>query len=318
MLRIWLFGSLSAAVSPIDAHSDGSSQAEPVPGRCGSLLAFLALGRGRLFSRSELLETLWHECSGGTSAGSFNTALWRLRKRVERPPHRHGELISSDRRGGIGLCSGNSVWLDIEEFEHRIQPGLSKPIEQLEHAEIEDLATGVGLYKADILTDFSDDWALRERERHRRHYLNALWRLMQLASIRRDFAGAIGFAQSILDCDSLREDVHRELMKLFVQSGQRAQALRQFERCRDLLRQELAILPMRETLALYQQIADSAIGHQPAALEPMPGASSLAPAVGVAPDANTGASPRRMFTLARQHLALADAQLELGLEQLKH
>lgn len=318
MLRIWLFGSLSAAVSPIDAHRDGSSPAEPVSGRCGSLLAFLALGRGRLFSRSELLETLWHERSGGSSAGSFNTALWRLRKRVERPPHRHGELISSDRRGAVGLCGGSSVWLDIEEFERLIQPGLSKPIEQLAHAEIEDLGTGVGLYKADILTDFSDDWALREREKHRRHYLNALWRLMQLASLRRDFAAAIAFAQSILDCDSLREDVHRELMKLFVQSGQRAQALCQFERCRDLLRQELAILPMRETVALYQQIADSAIGHEPNALERLPEEPPAAAAGTTLTDSNAGSTPRRMFTLARQHLALADAQLELGLEQLKH
>ena len=41
---------------------------------------------------------------------------------------------------------------------------------------------------------------------------------------------------------------------------QRAQALRQFEHCRELLRRELAIQPMRETLAVYQRIADNAIG----------------------------------------------------------
>ena len=63
----------------------------------------------------------------------------------------------------------------------------------------------------------------------------------------------------------LREDVHRELMQLFVLNGQRAHALRQFEHCRELLRRELAIHPMRETMALYQKIANSAIGSEPVA-----------------------------------------------------
>ena len=102
------------------------------------------------------------------------------------------------------------------------------------HADIDGLR--LELYKSDILVDITDDWALREREKHRRSYLNVLWRLMQLAVIRRDYGEGIRHAQAILDSDALREDVHRELMQLFVLNGQRAHALRQFEHCRDLLR----------------------------------------------------------------------------------
>jgi len=57
----------------------------------------------------------------------------------------------------------------------------------------------------------------------------------------------------------LREDIHRELMRYFLQNGQRAHALLQFEKCRSLLRAELAIQPMRETTELYRQIVDTAI-----------------------------------------------------------
>src|SRR5215470_5087532 len=86
-------------------------------------------------------------------------------------------------------------------------------------------------------------------------------------SLAQDYAGAIGYAQDILDRDALREDVHRELMRLFLLNGQRAMALHQFEICRGALRKELAIEPMRETLAVYQRIADSAVGRtaEPAA-----------------------------------------------------
>lgn len=323
MLRIWLFGSLSVA-------DDAAGEAlVPVTGRCGSLLAYLALGRGRYFSRTELLGILWPERVAAMTAGSFNTALWRLRRMVERPPLQHGALIASDRRGAIGLSGGGEVWLDVEEFERRIAPALARPLEQIAQADIDDLRAGVTLYKSDILMEFNDDWALREREKHRRHYLNALWRLMQVASIRRDWGEAIRHALAILDCDALREDVHRELMQLYVLGGQRAQALRQFETCRDLLRRELAIPPMRETLTLYRQIADSAFAEPPpmqAALRielppaPPPAPPPQALSTAACPVAGTlhdmTADPRDGIAAARRHLAAADAQLELSLRLL--
>jgi len=63
----------------------------------------------------------------------------------------------------------------------------------------------------------------------------------------------------VLAVDELREDVHRDLMRYFMQSGQRALALRQFEECRAALRREFAIHPMDETVALYRQIAEGAV-----------------------------------------------------------
>lgn len=308
MFRIWLFGSLSIATDEAD------DQAVAIAGRCASLLAYLALGHGRYFSRSELLGSLWPEHSSSSTAGSFNTALWRLRRLIERPPLKHGDLIVCDRRGAIGLNGPAGVWLDVDEFERVIAPGLAKAPELLSDADIEGLRQGVRLYKSDILLDITDDWALREREKHRRNYLNALGRLMQLATIRRDYADGIRHAQAILDSDALREDVHRQLMQLFIFSGQRAQALRQFEHCRELLRRELAIQPMRETLALYQQIADSAIGHTAEPWQAPPAMPLVMPHSMLA--AQEG-SAYQLIDTARRHLAAADNQLQLSLQFLE-
>lgn len=313
MLRIWLFGSL--AVSIVDGDADQVA----IAGRCASLLAYLALGRGRFFSRAELLATLWPEGSGTSSGGSFNTALWRLRRLVERPPLAHGDLIVSNGRGAIGLNGPAGVWLDVDEFEHLVDAGLRKPLDRLTDADVEEMRRGVALYKSDILLDLTDDWALREREKHRRSYLNALWRLMQVASLRRAYVEAIGHAQAILDSDGLREDVHRELMQLFVLNGQRAQALRQFELCRDLLRRELAIQPMRETLALYQRLADSAIGAGRDPAPPMQEAEgewSAAPGeLAASPADDTRA--HALIESARRNLAIADSQLESSLRVIR-
>lgn len=305
MFRIWLFGSLSIAADETE------ERATAIAGRCGSLLAYLALGHGRYFSRSELLGNLWPEHASSSTAGSFNTALWRLRRLIERPPLKHGDLIVCDGRGAIGLNGPAGVWLDVDEFERLIAPGLAKAPELLSDADIEDLRQGVRLYKSDILLDITDDWALREREKHRRNYLNALGRLMQLATIRRDYTDGIRHAQAILDSDELREDVHRQLMQLFLLGGQRAQALRQFEHCRALLRRELAIQPMRETLMLYQQIADSAIGNADGSTWP-PACVPLHTEMEAHAD-----GAHELIHAARHHLAAADSQLQLSLRHFQ-
>ncbi|TZF90147.1 AfsR/SARP family transcriptional regulator [Cognatilysobacter lacus] len=319
MLRISLFGSMALATD------HGSAVEVPVAGRSASLLAYLALGHGRSFSRSELLASLWPDPGASASTGSFNTALWRLRRLLETPPLGHAGLITSD-RGAIALCPQADVWLDVAEFDQLVAPRLMRAPERLTDEDIDALERGVRLYKADLLIELTDDWALRARERYRRNFLNALYRLMQLATIRRQYADGILHAQRILDHDPLREDVHRDLMQMFVASGQRALALRQFEHCRELLRRELAIQPMRETQALYRQIADSAVGlHRETAFaagQRRRASDLVTPELHVinvpngSPGSEIVAQPLDLLHCARAHLAAADAQLQLGLQLL--
>ncbi len=313
MLRISLFGAMALATGP------GGSREVPLVGRSASLLAYLALGHGRSFSRSELLASLWPDPGASASNGSFNTALWRLRRLLETPPLSHAGLITSDRRGAIALCPQADVWLDVAEFDRLVSPRLARPAERLTEEDISALERGVLLYKADLLVELSDDWALRARERYRRNFLNALYRLMQIATIRRLYTDGIAHAQRILDHDPLREDVHRDLMQLFVASGQRALALRQFEHCRDLLRRELAIQPMRETQTLYRRIADTAVGLHGDSAQPdaaLPVALPPWPMMSAPVDAILAHRPQDLLQDAREHLAAADAQLQLSLRLL--
>jgi DNA-binding SARP family transcriptional activator len=308
VLHISLFGQLSVT------RRVGESEWQPIEitGRPGSLLAYLALARGRFFQRGELLLTLWSDQSDAlASAGALNTTLWRLRKALERPTGQ-AEIVVCDRRGAIGLAQDAPLELDIDAFTGLLAPALAKPLEQLDTADLVALRRGVELYRDDILTGFTDAWALRERELHRRMLLNALARLMQLSALAQDHAGAIRYALDILDRDPLREDVHRELMRLYLANGQRAMALRQFEACRAALRKELAIQPMRETMAVYQRIAESAVGHDDTADTSLTYDALLAPA---ARDdvALPGLAARRLVETARRHLALADAQLQQSL-----
>ena len=309
MLHLTLFGHL--AVASGDA---GGGPALELAGRPGSLLAFLALERGRFFARSELLTALWPEQEDAASVGSLNTVLWRLRKALARPPLAQREIVVCDRRGAIGLPMDAQLRLDVDEFSRLVTPALARPLEQLGPTDVEQLRRGVALYREDILAGFTEDWALRARELHRRTLLNALGRLMQLSALAQDYAAAIGYGQDILDRDALREDVHRELMRFFLLNGQRARALQQFETCRSALRRELAIEPMRETLAVYQRIADGAVRRSEAAADDS--TWPPAPAWLAQPREHAFASPEGLLTLrelvrrAHWYAAQADARME--------
>jgi DNA-binding SARP family transcriptional activator len=303
MLSVSLFGSLL-----VELVGKADSEIVDIPPRSRALLAVLALGMGRSFTRSELLQIIWGDSDRGGSSGSLNTALWRLRSAIERSTHKANEFIRSDHRGAIGLVE-NVVWLDVVEFQSLTSPPLAKALEFMDANDISSLNSAVGLYRADLLVDNAEQWALHERERLRRIYLNALGRLMRVSALRSDYECAIRHAQKILDIDMLREDIHRELMRYFLQNGQRAHALMQFEKCRTLLRTELAIQPMRETQELYKQIVDPAIVNNnsfvngPAARAPTVDISTVEHVITQQPACDHIKAARHCLAVADQHLA---------------
>lgn len=335
MLHIQLFGSLCVQHTCIDGN-----KSLLLTSQLASVLAFLALFRGRYFSREELVSELWDESRAcDVSQGAFNTALWRLRKRIEKEHYRAGEVIDRDQRGFVCFRKEADVYLDIEEFKSKAQPGLDISVHNLSKQNVAGLNSAVALYQADILGDFDAEWALREREKLRRIYFSVLGKLDSHSRKTRDYDSSIRYAHLILDSEPLREDVHRELMELYELSGQRALALKQFETCRSLLRQELAIPPMPQTMQLYRSIADHAI-HPDHYANSDPSVSSLQDFHSIddnslhlvnqkkfepkiadpkVTDKNTATTPHALINQAREHMAIADARLQHSVNLLgKH
>jgi DNA-binding SARP family transcriptional activator len=92
------------------------------------------------------------------------------------------------------------------------------------------------------------------RERHDSNYIRALLILMRDAARQRAFERAIQYGREALNLDPFREGTQRDVMKLYVQNGQRVKALRQYEVLRQLLDDDFAIEPMPETVELYKRI----------------------------------------------------------------
>ncbi len=74
----------------------------------------------------------------------------------------------------------------------------------------------------------------------------------------RQLDDAIQIAFRLLSLDPLQEDIHRLLMRLFLQQGRRGAALEQYRFCRLVLKQELDEAPTAETEVVYRAIRE---GH---------------------------------------------------------
>jgi DNA-binding SARP family transcriptional activator len=151
----------------------------------------------------------------------------------------------------IGFNTASDTWLDVAEFESRCE--LAEQAETpVQRAALYTQA--ISFYRADLLVDCYEDWCLVERERLQGLYLRALARLMAHNSAMSEYDLAIDCARRILGCDPLREEVHRDLIRLHLTAGQPAAAMRQYRLCEELLRQELAVEPAPETRSLLAPI----------------------------------------------------------------
>ncbi|MGQ9599301.1 MAG: AAA family ATPase [Anaerolineae bacterium] len=111
------------------------------------------------------------------------------------------------------------------------------------------------LYRGDFLAGYYDDWILIERERLRELFLSALEGLVGGLKARGDYERALIFARRLAGEDPWREEAHREVMRLCHLLGRDGEALKQFEVCRQALRDEFDAEPEPETIALAGEIA---------------------------------------------------------------
>ncbi|GIK41282.1 MAG: hypothetical protein BroJett011_51150 [Chloroflexota bacterium] len=255
VLQVSLFGSMQIV------HHGWSAEMK-VTHTVRALLAYLLLQRHRYHPREVLANLFWGEYSETRARSCLSTALWRLRLVLEPAGISPGTYLMTTPSGEIGFNSNSDYWLDVAIFEELAGQVLRQPSEGLTLATVQEFEQVLPLYTGELMEGFYDDWALRERERLRLLYLNSLICLMRYYHHHGAYEQSLNYGQQILKLDPLREEIHREIMRLYLENGQRTLAVRQYEICREILAMELGISPMEETQALYNQIVPTTSRHR--------------------------------------------------------
>lgn len=266
MLKIYLFGRIRLQ------HEQSTINAKITP-TVQALLAYLLLVPRRSYSRDVLMEVGWGDRPQDQARSCLNTALWRLRNILEPEGVHRGAYLMTGQAGDVGFNWDADFWLDLESFVSAASEILARPWQAMDAAQAALLEEITRLYHGDLLEGMYYEWALQERERTRALYLASLGYLLDYYQAHGPLEKAITTGQTILSHDPLREEVHRQMMQVYLTNGQRAAAVQQYETCRMALQTELGILPMPETHALYEQIlGDGRGGPERVAMFPAPDA----------------------------------------------
>lgn len=242
---------------------------QPVPGfdqpRLQHLLAYLVLHRDASLSRQQLAFRFWPETTDQQALKNLRTLLTRLRQ----------ALPAAD--DFVAVTSQTLQWradapfvLDVAQFQAALAQADTGDRERASDA----LAAAVAAYTGDLLPDCYDDWILPLREQMRRAYGEALERLVLLLDEQRDYGRAIPYAQRLVHHDPLHEAAYRHLMHLHLAQGQRGEALRVYQTCKAMLRQEFGIPPGRATRRLHERLLQmedlpaGARGRRPSEMQP--------------------------------------------------
>ena len=218
-----------------------------------ALLIHVALG-SRPLPRESLAALFWPEYGQERASANLRRALASLRSALG------GEAIRSD-RDTVELACDRIV--DRETFAR-----LLAEVRKHRHDAPERcprcrplLEQAAGLYRGEFLEGFNlrdcpefDRWQLFERDGLRQEVSKVLELLTGGYGGERRFPEAVETARRWLSLDELHEPAHRALMSLYAALGRPSAALRQYELCRERLREELDQEPEERTTALYDRI----------------------------------------------------------------
>ena len=118
-------------------------------------------------------------------------------------------------------------------------------------------------YPGPLLGAEEHPWIAKPRDALRARFVRTLVRLGERLERAGDFATAIDLYRRGLEADNLAESFYRGLMRSLASTGDQAEALNAFRRCRELLSIVLGVKPSAETELLSREIA---AGRLPASL----------------------------------------------------
>jgi DNA-binding SARP family transcriptional activator/tetratricopeptide (TPR) repeat protein len=195
------------------------------------LLAILAAARGEVVAKDVIIERLWDK-PPRKPAAAVDTSVSLLRRALGPL----AEVVESHRPGYRLAGASDLADLDRLVGERRWEQALA-------------------LLSGELLAgEPGSEWVEEQRRDLARRRVDVTVEAAREAAGRGDDGVALDRYTAVVRADPLREDAHRGVLASLVRLGRRAEALRAYEHCRRVLREELGVDPSAETEAHYERV----------------------------------------------------------------
>ncbi len=204
--------------------------------RSADLVKVVALAPGHRLVKDVVLEALWPKLDATAATAALHKAASLARKVLGK----HRVVLE---QGEVAL--GDDVTTDVATFEAAARRALTG-------GEAKACLRAAALYAGELLPgDRYAEWATAPRERLAARHLELLRK-----------AGAW---EQLVEHDPLDEKAQLALMRAYADAGNRASALRQFRRMKQVFADELGVSPSREAVRLHDELSRGPAVHAPVA-----------------------------------------------------
>lgn len=241
VMRVWMFGGFRVSVGFRTIEQDRWRLK-----KAANLIKLLALSPRHRLHREQMMNLLWPSSGRRAASNNLRRTLHAARRTLD-PEAGSRYLVSKDE--SLLLCPRNDLWVDVVAFEEAAATARHARDPAAYRAAVE-------LYAGELLPeDRYEQWAESRREEVRHLYLSLLIESAGLYEERGEHERGLEVLQRVMAEEPTLEEAHAGLMRLHAISGRSRDALRQYERLREVLSQELVAEPGTTTRQLREDIA---------------------------------------------------------------
>lgn len=205
-----------------------------------------------LVTRNEIFETFWSELPIKEATNVFHVTKRKISERIGLKIDPSNTYELTHYAGGFYTPADKLTrHYDVFDFQADVERAMISADEDEEEAL---LRRAVEYYKSPYLQDTDMPWIVQRREQLRLLNSQALISLGRIYKRRGDREQALGFFTRSLAHTPEREDIHREVMNIYLKLGRKQDAQWQYKQLAETLRTTYNINPSRETQDLHRMI----------------------------------------------------------------
>jgi basic membrane lipoprotein Med (substrate-binding protein (PBP1-ABC) superfamily)/DNA-binding SARP family transcriptional activator len=247
----------------LEAEAPSGSAVPLGPPKQRALLAILLLHVGEIIPTDQLIDLLWADRAPRTAAHSIQIYVSELRRVLE-PLVGGGAILTRPPGYQLQLPADE---IDAKRFERMVTEGARSLADGDRAAGIGLLREALRLWRAPALSDFAyEEFAQPYIRRLHDLHLDAIETLAAAELEAGRVAEVVSLLEAAIQEDPLRERSRELLMLALYRSGRHTEALRTFQKLRELLDDELGLDPSPPLQRLQERI----ILHDPTLGPPAP------------------------------------------------
>ncbi|HLZ57034.1 MAG TPA: BTAD domain-containing putative transcriptional regulator [Ktedonosporobacter sp.] len=152
---------------------------------------------------------------------------------------------------------GQQVWYDVAVFREYYTMAKAAQTAGDSVAARSAFQEMTRLYRGNYVQSFYSDWCASCRNELRYAYIDAHHQLALIAWDQEQIDECIAHWHHLLSVDNCLEEAYYGLINCYLRQGRRGLAMRQYQRCVEVLDAELAVAPGQAIQALYQNLINS-------------------------------------------------------------